>query len=86
MWLDSGFIGIVGCWVLGSLPMWRKGPKLEKFMSHLIQWKGVINSIHVFHRAVTVNSALQIRSPLDRAEIFTAGSGLIALHSDRSDR
>jgi len=23
------------CWVLGSLPIWRKGPKLEKFMSHL---------------------------------------------------
>ena len=23
------------CWVLGSLPMWRKGPKLEKPMSHL---------------------------------------------------
>jgi len=23
------------CWVLGSLPMWRKGPKFEKPMSHL---------------------------------------------------
>ena len=23
------------CWVLGSLPMWRKGPKLKKPMSHL---------------------------------------------------
>ena len=43
------------------------------------------NSVHVFHRAVTVESALRIRSPLDRAEIFTAGSELIDLHSDRSD-
>jgi len=23
------------CWVLGSFPMWRKGSKLEKLMSHL---------------------------------------------------
>jgi len=26
---------VVVCWVLGSLPMWRKGPKFEKPMSHL---------------------------------------------------
>jgi len=44
------------------------------------------NSVHVFHRAVSVNLALRVRSPLDRAESFTAGSGLIALQSDRLDR
>jgi len=40
----------------------------------------------VFHRAVTVKLAPWIRSPLDQAEIFTAGSEHIVLHSDRLDR
>jgi len=31
----SFHIRYYNCWVLGSLPMWRKGPKFEKPMSHL---------------------------------------------------
>jgi len=33
--LVTGKIVALKCWVLGSLPMWRKGPKFEKPMSHL---------------------------------------------------
>jgi len=30
-----GPMSVANCWVLGSLPMWRKDPKFEKPMSHL---------------------------------------------------
>jgi len=50
----------------------------------LYQAKDRDKYVHIFHKTVTIKSALWIRSPLNRAKNFTAGSKYIVLYFDWS--
>jgi len=79
---------------MSHLTQWRGGYKInreaEQYSQNTLKTlahrgRGRRKFCSRFHIAAIVKLVLRIRSPLDRAEILTAGSKLIALHSDRSD-